>query len=158
MTAGVISDTHGLMRREALDALRDADLIIHAGDIGKSSVLEILETIAPVFAVRGNIDREEWASSLPASRLVEVESVRIYVVHDIKDLDIDPVAESIQMVISGHSHLPAIVERNGVSFLNPGSAGPRRFSLPISMAVIRISGRRIQVRLVDLQSSSHRPG
>ena len=158
MTAGVISDTHGLMRREALDALRDADLIIHAGDIGKSSVLEILETIAPVFAVRGNIDREEWASSLPASRLVEVESVRIYVVHDIKDLDIDPVAESIQMVISGHSHLPAIVERNGVSFLNPGSAGPRRFSLPISMAVIRISGRRIQVRLVDIQSSSHRPG
>jgi len=158
MTAGVISDTHGLMRREALDALRDADLIIHAGDIGKPSVLETLETIAPVFAVRGNIDRGEWASSLPASRLVEVESVRIYVVHDIKDLDIDPVAESIQMVISGHSHMPAIVERNGVSFLNPGSAGPRRFSLPISMAVIRISGRRIQARLVDLQSSSRRPG
>lgn len=158
MTAGVISDTHGLMRREALDALRDADLIIHAGDIGNPSVLETLETIAPVFAVRGNIDRGEWASSLPASQLVEVESVRIYVVHDIKDLDIDPVAESIQMVISGHSHMPAIVERNGVSFLNPGSAGPRRFSLPISMAVIRISGRRIQARLVDLQSSSHRPG
>lgn len=158
MTAGVISDTHGLMRREALDALRDADLIIHAGDIGKSSVLETLETIAPVFAVRGNIDRGEWASSLPASRLVEVESVRIYVVHDIKDLDIDPVAEAIAMVISGHSHMPSIVERNGVLFLNPGSAGPRRFSLPISMAVIRISGRRIQARLVDLQSSSHRPG
>lgn len=150
MRAGIISDTHGLMRQEALDALMGSDLIIHAGDIGQTVVLDELQTIAPVIAVKGNVDRAEWADTLPFSRVIEIESVRLYIIHDIQELNINPAAESVDMVISGHSHIPRITETDGVVFLNPGSAGPRRFSLPISVATVQITGRRIQARMVHL--------
>jgi uncharacterized protein len=153
MLIGVISDTHGVIRQEALDALRGSDLIVHAGDVGKESVLKTLETIAPVFAVRGNIDRAGWADKLPETRAVKVEAIRIYVLHILSDLSIDPAAESYQMVISGHSHMPSITGKNGVVFLNPGSAGPRRFRLPVSIALASISGSEIKARIVRLDGS-----
>lgn len=151
MLIGVISDTHGLIRPEALGALRESDLIIHAGDIGKMAVMEALEAIAPVIAVKGNIDRGEWSKGLPEARAVEAGSVRIYVIHVLKDLKMDPVAESFQMVITGHSHIPSIREQNGVVYLNPGSAGPRRFNLPTSVARVGVSSTRMDVRIIRLE-------
>src|SRR6185437_6185301 len=133
---GVISDTHGLLRPEAVEALRGSDLIIHAGDAGKLEILEALRGLAPVTAVRGNIDVEPWAASLPATAVVDAGPARIYVLHSLDDLDIDPAAAGFHIVISGHSHKPERTTRDGVIYLNPGSAGPRRFSLPISLALI----------------------
>ncbi len=131
---GLISDTHGLMRPEALAALAGTDLIIHAGDVGKPEILEQLSAIAPVVAVRGNIDRGDWASKLPMTAVVEVPSALIYVLHDLERLDLNPVAAKFAIVVSGHSHKPGHVTRGGVLYVNPGSAGPRRFQLPVTVA------------------------
>ncbi len=147
---GILSDTHGLLRPEALDALRGSDLILHAGDVGKPEVLERLEEIAPVTAVRGNVDRGEWAARLPKSAVVEAGPVLIYVLHDLKELDLDPLAAGFQMVVSGHSHKPLREDRGGVIYLNPGSPGPRRFSLPITVARADLGKTPWGVEFVDL--------
>ena len=131
---GLISDTHGLLRPEALRALQGSDLVIHAGDVGRPEILDRLRSIAPVVAVKGNIDRGPWASALPATAVAEPAGVRIYVLHDIHDLDLDPAAAGFHVVVSGHSHQPASAERAGVLYINPGSAGPRRFRMPITVA------------------------
>ena len=147
---GVISDTHGLLRPEAFKALRNSDLIIHAGDIGKPEVIEALKSIAPVVAIRGNNDRDKWARSFPETAVVKIGKVRIYVIHDVKELEIDPAAAGFRVVISGHSHRPSVVERGGVLFLNPGSAGPRRFTLPVAVARLRVRGGSVTCRIVEL--------
>jgi uncharacterized protein len=149
---GVISDTHGLLRPEAVQALRDSELIIHAGDIGKAAVLDTLRALASVKAVRGNIDREPWARSLPKTEAFEIDQVGVYVLHDLGELDLVPDAARFKVVVSGHSHQPLIQERNGVLFVNPGSAGPRRFRLPISIALLHIQGRSVEAELVTLET------
>jgi putative phosphoesterase len=148
---GLIADTHGLLRPEALEALAGCDHLIHAGDIGGPEVIEALERIAPLSAVRGNNDDADWALNIPERLLLKFGHVTLYVLHDLKALDIDPVAEDIDMVISGHSHKPLLEERGGVLYLNPGSAGPRRFKLPISLALLRVHRGEIDAELVELQ-------
>jgi hypothetical protein len=145
---GVISDTHGLMRPQALEVLRGSDLIIHAGDVGKPEVLEQLRSLAPVTAVRGNVDRGAWADELPEERTVEVGGARIHVVHNLKAMASAP--KGCRMVISGHSHRPSVERHDGVVYLNPGSAGPRRFTLPVAVATVRINGRGLRPKLVAL--------
>ena len=145
---GVISDTHGLVRPEALDALRGSDLIIHAGDVGAPEVLERLSSLATVAAVRGNVDGGAWADELPEERTVEVAGVRIHVIHNVKALAAVP--DGCRMVISGHSHKPSMQRRDGVIYLNPGSAGPRRFTLPVAVATIRVNARSLRPKLVEL--------
>jgi putative phosphoesterase len=147
---GVISDTHGLLRPEALDVLRGSDMIIHAGDVGKPEVIDRLGEVAPVHVVRGNIDQGSWAAALPMTELVEVGDHRFFVLHDIAQLDVDPVAAGFAAVVFGHSHRPSIETRNGVLFLNPGSAGPRRFKLPITVARVMTSGQHVRADIVDL--------
>jgi uncharacterized protein len=148
---GVISDTHGLLRPQALAALRGSHLIIHAGDVGKPDVIDELRTIAPTFVVRGNVDTGSWASALPMTALVEVGDLRFYVLHDISQLDLDPAAAGFAAVVFGHSHVPSIETRQGVLFLNPGSAGPRRFKLPVAVARVRVTGQRLWPKIVELQ-------
>ena len=150
MLIGIISDTHGLLRPEALAALRATNLIIHAGDIGSPSILEKLREIAPLFAVRGNVDRQAWADKLPESQTVQVGAHRFHVVHAISELVIDPVKAGIAAVIFGHSHEPSIERRAGVLYLNPGSAGPRRFKLPICIARVQVSDMRLAPSIVSL--------
>lgn len=145
---GVIADTHGLVRPLALRALRGSALIVHAGDIGSPDVLEALRAIAPVVAVRGNNDRGPWARGLRAREVVEVGGARLLVVHDVTSLRGSP--PGVAAVIAGHSHRPSITERDGVMFLNPGSAGPRRFSLPVTVATLHARGGRLRARIVDL--------
>jgi uncharacterized protein len=146
---GLISDTHGLLRPEALRALDGSDLIIHAGDVGKPEILDALRVLAPVVAVRGNIDHGEWASSLPLIASAATGSAAIYVLHDIQQLDLDPAASGFQVVVSGHSHKPSRTEKNGVLYLNPGSAGPRRFKLPVTVARLDLRQSPWQVEFVD---------
>jgi putative phosphoesterase len=148
---GVISDTHGLVRPEALRALQGVELILHAGDVGAPEVLTTLRTIAPVYPVRGNVDREDWARNLPKTQKIEVGGCMLYLLHDLHSLDLDPAAAGIRVVISGHSHHPSAVERNGVLYLNPGSAGPRRFRLPVSAAILKIEGDFLEARVVELK-------
>lgn len=150
---GIISDTHGLLRREALKALQGADLIIHAGDVGKEEIVDKLETIAPVHAVRGNVDTAPWTRRLPVSTVVEVGDVVLYILHNIYDLTVDPNVAGFRMVVTGHTHDPAITERNGVIYLNPGSAGPRRFQMPVSMARVQVTDRDVECRIVELDVS-----
>ena len=152
---GLISDTHGLLRPAAVPALEGSDLIIHAGDVGKPEILEQLRAIAPVVAVRGNIDKAAWAAELPATAIVEAGSAHIYVLHDIQELDIDPAAAGFHIVISGHSHKPGRTERGGVMYVNPGSAGPRRFRLPITVARLDLRQFPWSVEFLDLSESSH---
>ena len=147
---GVISDTHGLVRPQALDFLRGCSRILHAGDICDAAVLEQLSAVAPVTAVRGNNDRGAGVSALPHSERIDLGSVRIYMVHDVAEIDIDPRAAGVRVVISGHSHRPLQEERDGVLFFNPGSAGPRRFRLPISIGELLVEGSRVTPRLVTL--------
>ena len=147
---GVISDTHGLLRPEAVEALRGSDLILHAGDVGKPEVLESLKAIAPVMAVRGNNDSGRWADALAVSEIVEVGSVALYLLHDVAELDLDPAAAEIAAVISGHSHRPSAEVRDGVLFLNPGSAGPRRFRLPVALARLEVDGKTLRPQRIDL--------
>jgi putative phosphoesterase len=147
---GLISDTHGLMRHTALAALQGCDLIIHAGDVGKPEIIEQLGAVAPVVAVRGNIDQAAWASRLPMTAVAEAGPVRIYVLHDLQQLDLDPAAAEFGIVVSGHSHKPARTERAGVIYLNPGSAGPRRFQLPITVARLDLRHSPWSVDFIDL--------
>jgi hypothetical protein len=139
-----------VLRDEALAALRDSELILHAGDIGAPEVLERLREIAPVFAVRGNNDRAEWARALPLTEAVEVGEHSIYVLHDIAELDIDPAAARFSAVITGHSHKPHMERRDGVLYLNPGSAGPRRFTLPIAVARLHVTPDALEAEIVEL--------
>ena len=147
---GLISDTHGLLRPEALVALRGCDLIIHAGDVGKPEIIDQLRALAPVFAVRGNIDKGDWAPELPETAVVEAGPALIYAIHDIGQLDLDPAAAGFRAVVSGHSHKPGQTERNGVMYLNPGSAGPRRFRLPITVARLDLGSLPWAVDFIDL--------
>jgi hypothetical protein len=150
---GLISDTHGLLRPEAVAFLRGSDRIVHAGDIGGADVLTALNTLAPVTAVRGNNDRGRWAKAIVETEVLQVDDVFIYVIHDIHDvaeLDLDPMAAGFHVVVSGHSHRPSVQERNGVLYVNPGSAGPRRFKLPIAVAELEIAGPSVKAKLVEL--------
>ena len=147
---GVISDTHGLVRPQAIDALEGVDMILHAGDIGNQQVLDTLHTIAPVVAVRGNNDKGDWAQSLPDWEVVEVGEVSIYMLHDVKEIDISQSGAGFHVVVSGHSHQPSVEERRGVLFVNPGSAGPRRFTLPVSLAHLRVGEGKVEANIVEL--------
>jgi putative phosphoesterase len=147
---GVISDTHGLLRPQALEALRGCDLIIHAGDVGKPEILDPLRALAPLYVVRGNVDHGDWADRLPMTVTVHAGGHMLHVVHNIADLDLDPSAAGFAAVIYGHSHQPSIETRDGVLFLNPGSAGPRRFNLPISLARVGVAGLALRPELVTL--------
>ena len=147
---GVISDTHGILRPEAIQHLQHTELIIHAGDVGRQEVLDELRKIASVVAMRGNADTGAWAAALPIAEVVEVGEMSIYVLHDLHQLDLDPAAAEFPAVISGHSHTPSIAQNNGVLFLNPGSAGPRRFNLPVSIALLRVDGKMVEAELVEL--------
>ena len=149
-TIGLISDTHGLLRREALVALQGSDLIIHAGDIGDAKILEELRRLAPVVAVRGNADTGAWSAKLPQTAVTEVGSTLIYVLHDIHALDLNPAAAGMTMVVSGHSHRPSCQEREGVLYVNPGSAGPRRFRLPVSLARADVRQKPWRIEFVEL--------
>ena len=148
---GVISDTHGLVRDEALRELAGSDLIIHAGDAGKPEVLKTLGRIAPVYAVRGNVDAGTWAEALPEERVVEAQGARILVLHNIADLRVDPAAEGYAAVIFGHSHKASREVRNGVLYLNPGSAGPRRFRLPVTLARMVVENRAVEAAIFTLR-------
>jgi hypothetical protein len=147
---GVISDTHGLLRPEALAALEGAGLIIHAGDIGGPEVIEELRRVAPVVAVRGNNDRGAWAEAFAEFEAVELGGAFVYVLHDLKELDIAPAAAGFRVVVSGHSHKPLAEERRGVLYLNPGSAGPRRFKLPVTVARLKLSGGDATAEIITL--------
>src|SRR5262245_7875373 len=151
---GLISDTHGLVRNEALEALTGCHHIIHAGDIVKPDILDRLRTLAPVTAVRGNNDRGSWASSLPEYDVIEFGKVSVYVRHDRAELDIDPAAAGFRVCVFGHSHVPAVETREGVLFVNPGSAGPRRFKLPIAVGELLIEDDRVEARVIAIQSAA----
>ena len=148
---GLVSDTHGLLRPEAVDVLRGSDFIVHAGDIGEN-VLEPLSTIAPVTAVRGNNDRAGWAGRLHETEQLRFGEITLHVLHDLAQLAIDPGAAGVDVVVTGHSHRPKIERRSGVLYVNPGSAGPVRFNLPVSVALMQVTGRDVDVRIVQLES------
>ena len=148
---GVISDTHGLLRPEATRALAGVDLIIHAGDVGAPEILKELEAIAPVTVVRGNVDRGHWANRCPKTAVLEAGGVRIYVLHDAAQLDLDPQAAGFAAVVTGHTHRASMRERDGVLYFNPGSAGPRRFSLPITMGRLIVEGGKVRGEIVMLE-------
>ncbi len=150
MRIGVISDTHGLLRPEAEKALRGVHLILHAGDVGNAQILERLKTIAPVFAVRGNVDTEPWARELPETTVVQAENASFYMLHNLRALDLRPEAARFQAVISGHTHHAEQWERDGVLYLNPGSAGPRRFQLPVTLALLDLGMTPWKVELINL--------
>jgi len=149
-TVGVISDTHGMLRPEACASLAGCDLIVHAGDVGSPEVLAALGAIAPLHAVRGNVDTGAWAATLPETEVVEVDGISLYLLHDLGAIDLDPVAAGFRVVISGHSHRPRTSVKDGVLYFNPGSAGPRRFTLPIVLGKLHIDGGRVTPERVDL--------
>jgi len=150
MLIGVISDTHALLRPEALTALAEAEHILHAGDVGDPAILDRLRQIAPVTAIRGNIDTSGPCADLPPIEIVELDGRLFYMLHSIRDLDIHPKAADVSVVVSGHSHQPSIEHRDGVLYLNPGSAGPRRFQLPTSVALVTVAPEGVQARIVEL--------
>ena len=150
----MISDTHGLLRPEAVEALRGSDYIIHAGDICDPAILAKLGELAPVTAVRGNVDREKWARKIPETKVLEVENVSIYILHDLQKLDLKPEVAGFAAVISGHSHVPKKEMKNGVLYFNPGSAGPRRFKLPVSVGRIVVQGSQIRAEIIGLPVTS----
>ena len=147
---GVISDTHGLLRREALEALRGSQHIIHAGDVGEPEILEKLASIAPVTAIRGNVDKGAWARKLPETEVVQIAGVSIYMLHDLAKLDLKPEAAGFAVVVSGHSHVPKQRTRQGVLYFNPGSAGPRRFKLPVTIGKLTISEGKVSGEIVPI--------
>ena len=151
LRVGVISDTHGLLRPEAVAALQGSDLIIHAGDIGRPEVIEQLREVAPTFEVRGNNDEGAWAAGVPATRIVDVGELLFYVLHEIPRLDVDPAVAGYAAVVSGHSHRPSVEFRGGILYLNPGSAGPRRFKLPVAVARVGVLGREMRPEIVELR-------
>jgi len=148
---GVISDTHGLLRPQAAAALQGSSLIIHAGDVGRTEILDELRRIAPVVAVRGNVDRDALAASIPLSEVVEHHGVRLYVLHILEDLDLDPPTAGFHAVITGHTHLPKMETKDGVLYFNPGSAGPRRFDHPVSVGRLAVTDGKLGGELVYLQ-------
>ena len=148
---GIISDTHGLIRQSVVKSFNDVDLIVHAGDVGKPEVLETLQDITRVYPVRGNVDGGTWTDNMSFTEVVKVGQVFLYVLHDLNTLDLDPVAAGFNAVISGHSHVPKIEEQNGVLFLNPGSAGPKQFKYPVSIAFLYVSGVSIDAEIVELE-------
>ena len=150
---GLISDTHGLLRPEAIAFLRGSDYIVHAGDIGDAAVLKELGAVAPVTAVRGNNDTGAWAEAIAETKVLTLGAVSIYVLHDLAQLDLDPLAAGYQVVVSGHSHKPLLERRGGVLYVNPGSAGPRRFKLPIAAAELAVTGGTVEGRLVELTAT-----
>lgn len=152
MLVGVISDTHGLLRPEALVALAEAEQILHAGDVGDLKILDALREIAPVTAIRGNIDVTGACSLLPATEAVELGGRLFYLVHSVRDLDLDPVAAEVDVVVSGHSHKPGIERKKGVMYLNPGSSGPRRFDLPVSVALVTVNEGGVKARIIELEA------
>ena len=156
MKIGIISDTHGLLRPEAVERLAGVDHIIHAGDIGRPDVISDLRKIAPVTAVRGNIDSGEWAAGYRQTEFVKLGGRFFYVLHNLAELDLDPTAAGVDVVVSGHSHRPKIETVGGVVYLNPGSAGPRRFSLPIALATLDLSGDAIRPCILSLSGSAQR--
>ena len=147
---GIISDTHGLVRPEAVRALAGVEMILHAGDVGNQEVLDTFKQIAPVVAVRGNNDKGEWAQSLPDWDVVEVGNVSIYMLHDLKEIEISPAGGGFRVVVSGHSHKPSVAEERGVLYVNPGSAGPRRFTLPVSVAHLNVIGEKVHAKIIEL--------
>lgn len=147
---GVISDTHGLLRPEAVESLAGVGMILHAGDVGDPRVLEELRAIAPVIAVRGNIDKGEWADKLPVYEAIEIGAIYVYMLHDVKEIDLTPAAAGFRVVISGHTHQPSVQTIKGVLYLNPGSAGGKRFNLPVSIAHLRVSGDNVDARIIKL--------
>jgi putative phosphoesterase len=148
--AGLISDTHDVLRPEAMAFLQGCDCIVHGGDICEPAVLDALAAIAPVTAVRGNNDKRDWAKRLRETEMLQVGAAWIYVIHDLAQLDIDPVAAGVRVVVSGHSHKPRVEERDGVLYVNPGSAGPRRFKLPISVGELIVDGNAVSARTVQI--------
>jgi uncharacterized protein len=152
---GVISDTHGLLRPEALDALRGADHILHAGDIGAPGILDRLAAIAPVTAVRGNIDKDAWAKRLPKTEVFEAGGISIYILHDLAELDLKPKVAGFSVVVSGHSHIPKQEMHDGVLYFNPGSAGPRRFKLPVSLGKLIVQDRNVRGEILTLLTTDH---
>ncbi len=150
-TIGVISDTHGLLRPEALTMLMGVDSIVHAGDIGGPNILEKLQTVAPVTSVRGNNDKGPWAEVIPETLMLNVRGHTIHVLHDVSQIDLSPAAAGVAVVISGHSHKPEIIERDGVLFVNPGSAGPRRFRLPIAVAKLYVGDQSVRAEIIQLR-------
>lgn len=150
LSIGIISDTHGLLRPEAVEALNGSDHIIHAGDIGALDILDKLRQIAPLTVIRGNIDRAPWARKLPETEVVELGRLSIYILHDLKKLDLKPEAAGFAAVISGHSHVPKQETKGGVLYFNPGSAGPRRFRLPITVGNLVIENSAIQGQIIQL--------
>ena len=148
---GVISDTHGLVRKSVLKSFKSVDLIVHAGDVGEPKVLDTLQTVAMVHPVRGNVDVGKWTNNLPLTEVVEVGQVYLYVLHDLGSLELDPAAAGFNAVISGHSHIPKIEKRDDILYLNPGSAGPKRFDYPISIAFLYIKGTSIETEIVELK-------
>jgi putative phosphoesterase len=151
---GVISDTHGLLRDEGLKTLRGSGHIIHAGDVGAPEILKKLAEIAPVTAVRGNIDRQRWAKKLPLTEVLEVDGISIYILHDLQQLDLKPEAAGFAAVVCGHSHIPKQEVRNGVLYFNPGSAGPRRFKLPVSIGLLIAANGRLEGKIITLADCS----
>ena len=151
---GLLSDTHGLLRPEAKAFLKGSDYIIHGGDIGDPKIMEELALIAPVTAVRGNNDKGIWAGMLPVNDCLKVGEVFIYVLHNLAELEIEPVAKGVQIVVTGHSHKPLVYDHEGVLYINPGSAGPRQFKLPITVAEVIVSGRSVSARIVELRDSN----
>jgi len=151
MKLGIISDTHGLLRPAALEALKDCQRILHAGDVGSADVIEALARIAPLTAIRGNVDRGSWCAGLPETEAVEIAGISIYMLHDLASLDLKPEAAGFRVVVHGHSHRPRMEEKNGVLYFNPGSAGSRRFRLPVSVGRLEIRGERVFGELVSLE-------
>lgn len=149
-TIGVISDTHNLLRAEAVAALSDADLIVHGGDVCQPGIIEELKKIAPVIAVRGNNDKGAWANDLAVYQTIVVKKVSIYIIHDIKEMNVYPAPPDVDVIISGHSHKPLAEQRDGILYLNPGSAGARRFKLPVSVAKLKINGKNVKAELIEI--------
>jgi|SRR5271165_2170877 len=152
MILGVISDTHGLLRPEALEALRGSDRILHAGDVGSRDILDHLRALAPVLAVRGNVDTQAWARKLPPTEVVETGGMSIYILHNLDELDLSPEAAGMQAIVYGHSHRPKMETRNGVLYFNPGSAGPRRFHLPVGIGRLIVEKEKIRGELIELKT------
>jgi|ERR1700676_4182860 uncharacterized protein len=150
MILGLISDTHGLLRESALRAMQNTGLIIHAGDVGDPKILEALENLAPLIAVRGNVDTGEWATKLSPTAVVKVGTVRIYVLHDIKELKLNSISSGVSIIVSGHSHKPGQATRGGILYINPGSAGPRRFNLPITVARLDLDRQPWEAEFIDV--------
>ncbi len=150
LRVGLVSDTHGLLRPEARAFLARSDYIIHGGDIGSAQILEELAALAPLVAVRGNNDHQAWALRLPETEMMRVGGVFVYVIHDISQLDIEPRAAKVRVIVSGHSHKPVVVQREGVLYVNPGSCGPKRFKLPVSVGELLVRGTHVRARTIDL--------